>query len=145
MPAPSNRARPSSDGFRYCAPVAMITARACRLRPPSIVTPYGFRLQVIDAAPKGDKIIREVQIYPSSGKLVVGLRIAKSIDTEPAAGEWVYLSATPAVDNDKQTVGLSDLAADGTVENDLGAMLGDDKLLGQLREKAAMPLPIRTY
>jgi hypothetical protein len=102
-------------------------------------------MQVIDAAPKGDKIIREVQIYPSSGKLVVGLRIAKSIDTEPAAGEWVYLSATPAVDNDKQTVGLSDLAADGTVENDLGAMLGDDKLLGQLREKAAMPLPIRTY
>jgi hypothetical protein len=94
-------------------------------------------MQVIDAAPKGDKTIREVQIYPSSGKLVVGLRIAKSTDTDPAAGEWVYLSATPAVDNDKQTVGLPDLAADGTVENDIGAMLGDDKLLGQLREAAS--------
>jgi hypothetical protein len=94
-------------------------------------------MQVIDAAPKGDKTIREVQIYPSSGKLVVGLRIARSTDADPAAGEWVYLWATPAVDDDKQTVGLSDLAADGTVENDIGAMLGDDQLLGQLREKAA--------
>ena len=78
-------------------------------------------MQVIDTAPKGDKTIREVQIYPSSGKLVVGLRIAKSTDADPASGEWVYLSATPAVDDDKQTVGLSDLAADGTVENDIGA------------------------
>jgi hypothetical protein len=94
-------------------------------------------MQVIDAAPKGDKSIREVQIYPSSGKLVVGLRIAKSTDTDPAAGDWVYLSATPVVDNDKQTVGLPDLAADGTVENDIGGMLGDDKLLGQLRETAS--------
>jgi Domain of unknown function (DUF4403) len=93
-------------------------------------------MQVIDAAPKGDKSIREVQIYPSSGKLVVGLRIAKSTDSDPASGEWVYLSATPAVDNDKQTVGLPDLAPDGTVENDIGSMLGDDKLLGQLRDTA---------
>ena len=44
-------------------------------------------MQVIDAEPKGDKSIREVQIYPSSGKLVIGLRIAKSTDADPAAGE----------------------------------------------------------
>ncbi len=93
-------------------------------------------MQVIDAAPKGDKAIREVQIYPSSGKLVVGLRVAKSTDTDPAVGEWVYLMATPAVDNDNQTVALSDLTAD-TVVNDIGALLGDNQLLAQLREEAS--------
>jgi Domain of unknown function (DUF4403) len=93
-------------------------------------------MQVVDAAPKGDKTIREVQIYPSSGKLVVGLRVAKSTDTDSAAGEWVYLSATPSTDSDKQTVALPDLAVDGSVENDIGAMLGDAQILGQLREKA---------
>ncbi len=68
---------------------------------------------------------------------MVGLRIAKSTDTDPAAGEWTYLSGMPAVDSDKQTVGLSDLsAADGTVVNDIGAMLGDAQLLAQFREKA---------
>jgi Domain of unknown function (DUF4403) len=94
-------------------------------------------MQVIDAAPKGDKTIREVQIYPSSGKLVVGLRITKSTDADPAAGEWVYLSAAPSVDNDKQTVGISDLTADDMVVNDVGVMLGDSQLFGQLREKVS--------
>jgi hypothetical protein len=93
-------------------------------------------MQVIEAAPKGDKVIREVQIYPSSGKLVVGLRIAKGTDNDPAAGDWVYLVTTPTVDSDSQTVALSDLAVDGTLENDVGALLGGDQILAQLREKA---------
>ena len=50
-------------------------------------------MQVIAAeAPKGEQTIREVQIYPSSGKLVVGLRVAKSSDPDANAGEWAYLS-----------------------------------------------------
>jgi hypothetical protein len=88
------------------------------------------------AAPKGEKTIREVQIYPSSGKLVVGLRVAKSSDTDASAGEWTYLSGTPDVDPEKQTVQLSDLAADGAEVNTIGAMLGDDNLLGQLKQQA---------
>jgi hypothetical protein len=93
-------------------------------------------MQVIAAAPKGETTIREVQVYPSSGKLVVGLRVAKSSETDPAAGEWVYLSGTPNVDVDRQTLQLSDLAADGAAVNNIGAVLGDDQLLGQLKEQA---------
>jgi len=93
-------------------------------------------MQVIAAAPKGEKIIREVQIYPSSGKLVVGLRVANSSDTDASAGEWTYLSGTPNVDPEKQTVQLSDLAAAGADVNTIGAMLGDDNLLGQLKQQA---------
>jgi Domain of unknown function (DUF4403) len=95
-------------------------------------------MQVIATAPKGDKTIREVQIYPSSGKLVVGLRVAKSAETDPAAGEWVYMSATPNVDGDKQTLQLSDLAADNSIANDIGALLGSDQLVGQLRDQASV-------
>lgn len=94
-------------------------------------------MQVIAAiAPKGEKAIREVQIYPSSGKLVVGLRVVKSSDTDTSAGEWTYLSGTPNVDPEKQTVALSDLAADGADVNTIGTMLGDDNLLGQLKHQA---------
>jgi hypothetical protein len=91
-------------------------------------------MQVIAAAPKGEKTIREVQIYPSSGKLVVGLRVAKASDTDASAGEWTWLSSTPSVDPEKQTVQLSDLAAEGVDANAIGAMLGDDNLLGQLKQ-----------
>jgi hypothetical protein len=93
-------------------------------------------MQVIAAvAPKGEKIIREVQIYPSSGKLVVGLRVANSSDTDAGAGEWTYLSGTPNVDPEKQTVQLSDLAAAGADINTIGAMLGDDNLIEQLKQQ----------
>ncbi len=92
-------------------------------------------MQVIDAAPKGDSIVREVQVYPSSGKLVIGLRAAKTSETDPAAGEWLYLSGAVNVDTDQQTVQLSDLAVQGTPVGGLGAIFGGD-LLGQLKEKA---------
>jgi hypothetical protein len=95
-------------------------------------------MQVIAIAPKGDKAVREVQVYPSSGKLVVGLRVAKSADTDPAAGEWIYLSVVPNVDGDKQTLQLSDLAADPTIAHDIGALLGNDQLVGQLRDQAGV-------
>jgi hypothetical protein len=91
-------------------------------------------MQALAAMPKGDKTIREVQIYPSSGKLVVGLRVAKTSDPDPAAGEWTWLSGTPNVDTEKQTVQLSDLTAEGTDAATIGTALGDDKLLGQLKE-----------
>jgi Domain of unknown function (DUF4403) len=95
-------------------------------------------MQIVATAPKGDKTIREAQIYPSSGKLVVGLRVAKSADPDPAAGEWVYLSAAPNMDGDKQTLQLSDLAADNSIANDIGALLGSDQLVGQLRDQASV-------
>jgi Domain of unknown function (DUF4403) len=90
-------------------------------------------MQVIAAAtPKSEKTVQEVQIYPSSGKLVVGLRVAKSSGTGASADEWTYLTGTPNVDPLKQTIQFSDLAADGADVNTIGAMLGDENLFGQL-------------
>jgi hypothetical protein len=40
----------SSDGLRYCAPVAMMTARAVTGGPPSIRTPNGWRSQASPVA-----------------------------------------------------------------------------------------------
>lgn len=65
--------------------------------------------QAIAAVPAQNTSVREVQIYPSSGKLVVGLRIAKSSDADPNADQWIYLSAQPKVDADNRTFGLSEI------------------------------------
>ncbi|WP_235782669.1 DUF4403 family protein [Bradyrhizobium murdochi] len=65
--------------------------------------------QAITALPAQDTSVREVQVYPSSGKLVIGLRIAKSSDTDSNAGQWTYLSTTPKVDTNNKTVGLSEI------------------------------------
>ena len=35
---------------------------------------------------KAGTIVKEMQIYPSSGKLVIGVPVAKPSDTDPAAG-----------------------------------------------------------
>nr|WP_218626146.1 DUF4403 family protein [Bradyrhizobium sp. dw_78] len=93
-------------------------------------------VQVIDAAPKGENVVREVQVYPSSGKLVIGLRIAKASETDAAAGEWVYLSGALDADTGKQTVRLSDLSVQGVPVSGIGAMFADNALLGRLKEQA---------
>ena len=77
--------------------------------------------QAIAAVPAQDTSVREVQVYPSSGKLVIGLRIAKSSDSDPNAGQWIYLSTTPKPDTDNKTVGLAEI--------DAGAA-GDDSQIG---------------
>jgi len=59
--------------------------------------------------------VREVDLYPSSGKLVVGVRLAKASDTDANAGQWAYLSFAPKVDADKQTFGLGDVEVNGTI------------------------------
>jgi hypothetical protein len=54
--------------------------------------------------------VRDVDVYPSSGKLVIGLRVAKASETDPAAGKWVYLTGAIQVDADGHTIRLSDVA-----------------------------------
>jgi hypothetical protein len=76
--------------------------------------------------------VRGVQVYPSSGKLVIGLRVAKAGDADPKAGQWVYLSGGLDVDANGQTAKLSDLAGiDANPE--IAAIL--DPLLAPLRGK----------
>ncbi|UQD71822.1 DUF4403 family protein [Bradyrhizobium japonicum] len=65
--------------------------------------------QAIAALPAQDSALREVQIYPSAGKLVIGLRLAKTSDSDPDAGQWSYLSGALKVDDASQSVALADL------------------------------------
>ena len=65
--------------------------------------------QAIAALPAQDTSLREVQVYPSAGKLVIGLRIAKASESDPNAGEWSYLSGALKVDDTSKSIALSDL------------------------------------
>jgi hypothetical protein len=88
--------------------------------------------QAVSAIPPVSGLsVRDVQVYPSSGKLVAGLRIAKASDTDASAGEWVYLTGAIQVDEAGHAVHLSDLAA---VTDDEGAAAVINPLIAKLRE-----------
>src|SRR6201991_2276899 len=61
--------------------------------------------------PVAGMAVKDVDIYPSSGKLVIGLRIAKASDSDAGSGQWLYLSGALQVDEDGHAVRLSDLSA----------------------------------
>jgi hypothetical protein len=86
------------------------------------------------AASKAAPIVKEMQIYPSSGKLVIGVRVAKPGDSDPAAGEWLYLSGALNVDASQQSIKISNLAGDTSLpEGSVAAQL-QDQLLDQLKQ-----------
>ncbi|WP_454625380.1 DUF4403 family protein [Bradyrhizobium cenepequi] len=79
--------------------------------------------------------IRDAEVYPSSGRLVIGVRVAKASDTDANTGQWIYLAGGLQVDADGHAVRLSDLAA--TAENDeLAAVI--TPLVAQLRDKVSV-------
>jgi hypothetical protein len=79
--------------------------------------------------------VRDVDVYPSSGKLVVGLRIAKSADTGPNAGRWVYLMGALQVDTDGHAVRLTDLDVT-TTDEELSPVI--EPIVAQLRDKMSV-------
>jgi Domain of unknown function (DUF4403) len=84
--------------------------------------------------PAAGMSINGVQVYPSSGRLVVGLRIAKASDADPNAGQWVYLTSAVQIDDDGHAVRLSDLGASGaTADNAMTSLT--NLVLAQLRDK----------
>jgi hypothetical protein len=87
------------------------------------------------APPLAEMLVREVDVYPSSGKLVIGLRLGKASDTDAAAGQWVYLSGGISVADDGHSAGLSDLAV--TSGNDQLTSLMSP-LVAQLRDKTSL-------
>jgi hypothetical protein len=92
------------------------------------------RIMQMVTASKAASIVKEMQIYPSSGKLVVGVRVAKPGDSGPAAGEWLYLSAALNVDASQQSIKFSNLAGDTSLpEGSVAAQL-QDQLLDQLKQ-----------
>lgn len=86
------------------------------------------------AATKAGAIVKEIQIYPSSGKLVIGVRVAKPSETDPVAGEWFYLSGALNVDPGQQSVRISDLAGDSSLPDGSEAAQLQNEILGQLKE-----------
>jgi hypothetical protein len=86
-------------------------------------------------APAAGMSVRDVEVYPSSGKLVIGLRVAKASDADPNAGEWTYLTAGLQVDADGHAVRLSDLSA-STANEGLAAMI--DPIVSGLRDKMSV-------
>jgi hypothetical protein len=96
-----------------------------------------LRDQILKAASEASKTgptIRDVQIYPSNGKIVVGLLIAKPTDVGPTAGTWIYLSATPNVDQSNQTIGLQNVTAPLA---DVAQLIGKDAVQ-QLQKQASV-------
>lgn len=86
------------------------------------------------ATTKAGVIVKEAQVYPSSGKLVIGVRVAKPTDTDPTAGEWLYLSGALNVDPGQQSVRISGLAGDSSLPDGSEAAQIQNEILGQLKE-----------
>ncbi|HEY0234374.1 MAG TPA: DUF4403 family protein [Afipia sp.] len=83
-------------------------------------------------APTAGMSVRDVQVYPSAGQLVIGLRIAKASDADPAAGQWIYLTGAIQVDTGGRAIRLADLGA--IMENSqLSSVI--DPVISQLRDK----------
>jgi hypothetical protein len=89
----------------------------------------------IAVAPSSGLSVRDVEVYPSSGKLVIGLRVAKASDSEANAGQWTYLTGSLQVDADGHAIRLADLSAK-TDDEGLASMLGP--IESQLRDKTSV-------
>ncbi len=73
--------------------------------------------QAIAAMPPVPGIsVRDVDVYPSSGKLVIGLRVARAADADADAGKWVYLSGMVQVDAGGRAIRLSNVGVMTTDE-----------------------------
>jgi hypothetical protein len=79
--------------------------------------------------------VRNVDVYPSSGKLVVGLQIAKDTDSGATTGQWVYLTGGLQVDADGHAVHLFGL---DIVTNDEALSPLIEPILAQLRDKTSI-------
>jgi uncharacterized protein DUF4403 len=83
--------------------------------------------------------VRDVDVYPSSRKLVIGLRIAKASDSNPNAGRWIYLTGALQVNESGHAVGLSGLGV-ATDDEELAPVIDPilDPILAQLRDKTSI-------
>jgi hypothetical protein len=88
-------------------------------------------------APNADVAIRDVQVYPSSGKLIVGLRVGRTSDPDPSAGQWIYLSGAVQPAAGDHIIQLSDLTATSPSDDqELTSTLAP--LLAALRDKTKL-------
>jgi Domain of unknown function (DUF4403) len=98
---------------------------------------YGFlrdKIMQVVATSDAGAIVKEMQIYPSSGRLVIGVRVAKPSDKDPAAGEWLYLSAVLTIDADQHSIKISNLTADSSVQDGTEAAQLQTQLLDLFKQ-----------
>ena len=104
---------------------------------PVAISYDALRQKVMDllvAAPANNGAVRDIEVYPSQGNIVIGVRLAQPSDG-PDGRNWVYLVGTPQVDSDMQSIGLPQLAATVTGDSATGggaASIND--LIAQLRQ-----------
>jgi hypothetical protein len=67
--------------------------------------------QLVAAAPASPVAVRDVEVYPSAGKLVVGLLVGNAADADARAGRWIYVASAVQVNADGHSVRLSDFTA----------------------------------
>jgi len=79
--------------------------------------------------------VGDVDVYPSSGKLIIGLRLAKADDNAANDGQWIYLSGALQVDAEGHAIRLSDLGLT-TDNSDLDSIV--TPIIAQLRDKMSV-------
>jgi hypothetical protein len=90
-------------------------------------------------AQSGGPGVKDISIYPSAGKIVAGLQLESGSDAKD--DRWLYITATPSVDADSQTLQFSDLsiAADTSAEDSasttLSTTLGGSDFLQDLQQQ----------
>jgi hypothetical protein len=84
--------------------------------------------------------LQDVTVYPSSGKVVAGLHLARAGET---AGDWIYLAATPQVDADSHTLQLINAAVADTAHATGSPLSGisSDPQLPQVLQQIRLSLP----
>lgn len=79
--------------------------------------------------------VKEISVYPSAGKIVAGLHLEFGSDAK--GDTWIYVTATPVVDANSQTLQFSDLsiAANSPAEDASSATLGNPSFLQDLQQQ----------
>jgi hypothetical protein len=79
--------------------------------------------------------LRDVTVYPSSGKVVAGFHLARASET--GDGDWIYLTATPHVDADAHVLQLVNAAVTDdslAAGSPLSAIASDPELTQALQQ-----------
>jgi hypothetical protein len=90
-------------------------------------------MQAIASMPQAPGLfVKDVDVYPSSGKLVIGLRVARASDADTDPGKWVYLSGMVQADAGGRAMRLSNV---GVMTTDEGLAPLVDPIAAQLASK----------
>jgi hypothetical protein len=87
--------------------------------------------QLIAATPASATSVHDVEVYPSSGKIIVGLPVTDASNADSNSRRWVYISGAIQVNVDGRSVRLSDFKASMDANS---LPRGIEEILTQLRD-----------